>query len=387
MGTEWFKDAIIYQVFIDRFAGYNKPEKWEKSEFIGGNIRGIIDKFHHFEELGINTIWISPFYKTTEYHGYQITDYFDVEPRFGKMEEIEELIKLVHDKGMKIIADFIPNHCSSEHPSFMDARENFSSEYHDWFHWEKWPDKYWCFFGVRELPKLNLENKKARQHIIDAAIFWLDKGFDGFRLDYAIGPSHRFWKEFNTQIKKDFPDAVLIGEVWLMGVEFSELKKIGIKKKLLRWIQGKVTDGLQKEYIGELDGLLDFRFMLKAQELLGKKNKVSKFKNFLKNHYKKFPENYYLPTFLDNHDANRFFLVAGNNKEKLKLASTIQFQQPHPPIIYYGTEVGINQDHPMGSFYSHGDLQVRKPMPWDKQDKEILEHYKQLIQKRKLLQN
>ena len=90
MSTEWFKNSIIYHILIDRFAGC-EPNGWDKPEFLGGNIRGIIDKLDYVKRLGVNTIWISPFYKTSAYHGYHITDFFKVDPHFGSEEDLKEL--------------------------------------------------------------------------------------------------------------------------------------------------------------------------------------------------------------------------------------------------------------------------------------------------------
>ena len=82
-GTDWFKNSVIYHILIDRFAGFKSSKGWEKPEFLGGTIQGIIESLPYLDELGINTIWISPFYKTSEYHGYHITDFYQVEPHFG----------------------------------------------------------------------------------------------------------------------------------------------------------------------------------------------------------------------------------------------------------------------------------------------------------------
>ena len=89
---KWFKDSIIYHILIDRFAGFKTINNWDKPNFIGGNIKGIIDKLDYLKNLGINTIWLSPFYETTEYHGYHVTNYFDVDPNFGNIDDIKELM-------------------------------------------------------------------------------------------------------------------------------------------------------------------------------------------------------------------------------------------------------------------------------------------------------
>jgi cyclomaltodextrinase len=126
MSTEWFKKAVIYQILIDRFAGC-RAEGWDKPQFLGGTIRGIIGKLDYIKDLGANTLRISPFCKTDQYHGYHTTDFYQVEPRFENVEDLKELIESVHNAGMRIIADFVPNHVSDQHPYFLDARKRVDS--------------------------------------------------------------------------------------------------------------------------------------------------------------------------------------------------------------------------------------------------------------------
>jgi len=383
-GTDWFRNAIIYHILIDRFAGFISTDGWDKPIFLGGNIKGIIRNLSYLKDLGINTLWISPFYKTSSYHGYHITDFYQVDPRFGTIEDIRYLIHKAHESNMRIIADFVPNHCSHEHPYFKDAQSNPNSLYRDWFYFVKWPDNYLCFLSVNELPKINLNNVDARDHIINAARYWLNIGFDGFRLDHVIGPSHSFWKIFKKEIKSEYPEAVFIGEAWMAGIKKYELKTINTKNKFLKWLFGGTSDSLLKGYVGELDGVLDFKFQELISNYIQFQN-ISKqtFENKLTRHYSCYPKDYFLPTFLDNHDMDRFLFRCKNDKEKLKVAAQIQFSLDQPPIIYYGTEIGMTQTTSIWDVPSHGDLQARQPMNWKKQDKHLLLYYKKLIKQRK----
>jgi len=380
-GVDWFKNAIIYHILIDRFAGFASTENWDKPIFLGGNIKGIIEKLPYLQNLGINTLWISPFYKTNTYHGYHITDFYQVDPHYGTKEDIKKLIKAVHNYDIRIIADFVPNHCSRKHPFFQDALHNTKSEYRRWFYFTKWPHEYLCFLSIRELPKMNLNYSPTRDHIIGAAKHWLDLGFDGYRLDHVIGASHNFWEQFSKEIKKEYPCAVLIGEVWMKGIKFNELRTINIRWKFLKWLFGASSDSLLKEYILELDGVLDFRLQELLRENISRGNTYQSKKLYkaIRLHFRKYPDNYFLPTFLDNHDMNRFLFECKNNKEKLKQAATIQFSIDQPATIYYGTEIGMNQEKSMWEFHAHGDLQARKPMKWKQQDEELLYFYKRLI--------
>ncbi|MBN2422094.1 hypothetical protein JXB41_02615 [Candidatus Woesearchaeota archaeon] len=387
MPVDWFKRAVIYQILIDRFAGYDKEKAkdWDKPVFTGGNIKGIIEKLPYLKELGINTLWISPFYRTSAYHGYHITDFFKVEPEFGTEEDLKSLIKKTHGSGMRIIADFVPNHCSDKHPFFLEAKKDKNSQYYKWFYFKKWPQNYLCFLSVKELPKLNLSCLEARDHIVESAKHWLSLGLDGFRLDHVIGPKHKFWKFFRKEIKQEFPDAVLIGEAWMRGIKFKELKTINIKNKYFKWLLGASSDNLFREYIDELDGVLDFKFQelmskyIAGQDIPDKGLLLRK----LKRHYSKYPDNFFLPSFLDNHDMDRFLFQCGNNNEKFKLAAEIQFSAEQPKIIYYGNETAMSQEKSAWDFQAYGDLQARQPMKWRNYDNESLDFYKMLIKNSK----
>lgn len=382
--VKWFKDSIIYQILIDRFAGFKSTKNWEKPTFLGGNIRGIINKLDYIKNLGINTIWISPFYKTTEYHGYHITDYFNVEPRFGNIDDIKELIQYTHANGLKIIADFVPNHCSKNHPFFIDAVKNKDSYYKNWFYFRKWPDDYLSFLSIKDIPKLNLENNETKNYIIDAAKFWLNIGFDGYRLDHVIGPSNDFWKGFSKQIKRTHPDAILIGEAWMKGIKFRELKTIRIPHKIFKWLNESSSDFILKEYVKNLDGVLDFKFQELIKSFIAYNQITSReFRNYLEKHYKKYPEKFYLPNFLDNHDMNRFLFECKNDKNKLRKAAQYQFEINQPIIIYYGTEIGLTQNKSIWHSNYHGDIQTRKPMKWNNYDTSLFKFYKKLIENKK----
>jgi glycosidase len=381
--VEWFQNTVIYHIFIDRFAGFQSTENWERPIFLGGNIQGIIDNLPYLIDLGVNALWISPFYQTSAYHGYHITNFYEVDPHFGTVEDIRNLIHEAHQNRLHVLADFVPNHCSKDHPFFQEAQQDENSQYKDWFYFTKWPDNYLCFLSIKDLPKLNLENPATRDHIVNAAKFWLSLGFDGFRLDHVIGPSHTFWKYFQSEIKKEYPHAVLIGEAWMKGIKRHELPTIQINNRFFKWLAGATPIGLFQEYIGELDGVLDF----KVQEFIKKYCTVPSISeesltHQLSHHYSKFPTSYFLPTFLDNHDMDRFLFQCGNDIEKLKAAASIQFSLDQPAIIYYGTEVGMTQTKSLWGIPSNGDMLARQPMNWTQQKKELLLFYKKLIQKK-----
>jgi glycosidase len=300
------RNNIIYQILIDRFSGFKDESNWKKPKFIGGTVKGIIEKIPYLQNLGIDTIWISPFYQTNTYHGYHITNFFEIDSHFGTKDDLQELVTIVHESNMNIIADFVPNHCSIKHPYFIDAYNKKNSKYKNWFYFTKWPDKYKSFLSFNEIPKLNLENDETREHIVQAAKYWLSFGFDGFRLDHVIGPSHQFWIYFVREIKKLYPSIILIGEAWMQGLRFHDLNTIKLKVKYLKWIRGNASDYLLKSYQGILDGVLDFH----GQQIIHKYGfyydyQINNIINLLNKHYKRFHSTFILPLFLDNHDMDR----------------------------------------------------------------------------------
>ena len=350
---EWVRDAVIYHIFLDRFyPGDGVP--WKKptnlSGFFGGTLRGAIQKLDYIQSLGCNTIWLSPLFASPSHHGYDATDYYTVEPRFGTNAELIELIEKAHQQGMRIILDFVANHWSNHHPTFQAAQRDPESEYREWYTWQHWPDEYTSFFGVKGMPQLNLKHKPASDYLLEWAQHWLHKGVDGYRLDYAPGPPHTFWADFRQACKAVNPDAFLFGEV----VSHSEVIA---------------------SYIPHFDGCLDFlltdalrrTFALETSTLL-------EFESFLAVHETYFPQGFSLPAFLDNHDMTRILYLAKEDKAKVRLAALVLFTLSAPPVIYNGTEVGVSQRNPLGRFE-----EARLPMPWgDKADTDLLDYFRRL---------
>jgi len=156
-----------------------------------------------------------------------------------------------------------------------------------------------------------------------------------------------------------------------------------VRHKYLKWLSGASSEHLFKEYIGTLDGVLDFTFQEQMKRFSTNKNTSEEtFRTQLDKHYRRYPKEYLLPTFLDNHDMDRFLFQCGNDKEKLKTAAAIQFSQPQPAIIYYGTETSMTQTTSQWTISTNGDLQARAPMNWDTPDQDLILFYKKLIQKK-----
>ncbi|MEZ4645022.1 MAG: alpha-amylase family glycosyl hydrolase [Chloroflexota bacterium] len=353
----WAKDAIVYQIFPDRFAPGN-GRSWNNvnhlSDIYGGTLRGIIEKLDYVADLGFNVIWLNPFFPDKTHHGYHATDHFSVNPRLGSMADIEELIAEAHKRGIRLLLDFVGNHVGSEHPYFQDALAHRDSPYHDWFRWRSWPDDYVAYYEVKELPELNTENAGVRDYMFRSVQFWLEKGFDGLRIDYTLGPSHDFWTMLRAAVRDCKPDAWMFGET-------------------------VHTPQTQLSYDGRFHGNLDFLLAQKLRDTFAFNTmNVAEFDAFLHLHETFFPAHVSRPSFLDNHDMNRFLWIAKGDKRKLKLATLCHFTLTHPPVVYNGTEIGLSQERGIGDPDSHGMEECRLPMPWDALDTDMLAYYRQL---------
>jgi hypothetical protein len=358
----WAREAVIYHIFSDRFhpgVGRDWTQTKHLSDFCGGTLWGIRDKIDHISELGATTIWLSPTWPSTSYHGYDVTDFHAVSKRLGGEDAMHALIKEAHARGIKIILDLVANHLSYEHPYFVEALSKPESPYRERFVFDDSEIGYRTYFGVRSMPQINLTNESARNWMFEIAQYWLTEfEVDGFRLDHAQGPGPEFWTEFQMACKQTNSESFCFAEV----VE-------------------PPNDCLR--YAGRVDGLLDFNFneairMAYAYESMPK----DIFEIFLSRHMEFFKgSGLLLPTFLDNHDMKRFLHVAGEDKQKLKQAAELQFRLPGPPIIYYGTEVGMSElitDDPHDRLVG-----CRAPMEWGAaQDREMFAFYQGLIRKR-----
>ncbi len=359
----WSRDAIIYQIFVDRFysASPDFPRIENKPSFKGnGTLQGITEKLDYLANLGVNCVWLTPIFSSPSYHGYDATSFFDIDPRFGTKEDFKELLDQVHAHGMRLLMDFVPNHWSNEHPSFIEATKDKNSQYVKWYTFEQWPNEYKTFFGVRNLPQINLRYKPARDHVLDSAKYWLDFGVDGFRVDYCIGPSPDFYAEFRRVTRTANPDC---------------------------WTFGEAVDppDSQVTFEGGMDGALDFLMLEALRQTFGYgKWDAQRFAEFLDRHESYFSAEFSRPSFLDNHDMNRFLWAVQNDKRKLRLAALCQFTLSGAPIIYYGSEVGLSQERDVRQNGRGIHEETRLPMLWgDAQDTDLLEYYRALCNIRK----
>lgn len=358
------KSEFIYHILVDRFTGDLSLKN--ENRFLGGTLRGIIEHLDHIQGLGATSIWLSPIAVSANYHGYHITDFMHVDPHFGTLDDLKELIAATHARGLKIYTDYVPNHCHFTHPFFLEAKENPSSPYRRWFYWKR-DGSYKCFLEVEELPKLNLNYTPACQYMIDVARYWCGLGFDGLRIDHAIGPSFRFWKKFRKVMKQEFPDKIFFGEVWGAGLQKRHYSTIHLKHEWWKRLFGFSQEDLQCDYIGVLDGVLDFEYrnMLIDAIWHGKKLEGNvELEKRIKHHFSQYPSDFQLILFLDNHDMDRLLFCCHGDTNLMKEAIAFSRKWGKPFVLYYGTEFGMQNKQSVFDGTPYADLRVRECVDW-----------------------
>lgn len=356
----WAAEAVLYHIFVDRFApgpGRAFTASADLSDFFGGRLAGITERLDYIAGLGINTLWLSPIFPSPTHHGYDVTDYRSVEPRLGTLDDLRALLDAAHARGVRVLLDIAFNHCSDQHPFFQAALADPESPYRAWFHFDpRYPGGYRGYFGVPTMPEWNLEHPATREYLIAAARFWLELGVDGFRLDYADGPGPTFWAEFCAAGRAVRPDAWFFGEI----------------------VQ---PPDILAPYVGRLDGSLDFLWSQQVRRAVAYgRMSADALARFWENHLATLTPQYLRPIFLDNHDMDRILLAADNDARRVRLALLLLCLWPHPPVLYYGTEIGLAQPH--SSREEGYGLEVsRVPMEWNpaRQDQTLLADVRRLL--------
>jgi glycosidase len=349
---DWVQDALCYHVMVDRFArsGESLPAAGDPSALYGGTLDGVRENLDHIAGLGCNVLWLSPVHTSPSHHGYDHEDFLTVEPRYGGDAALKRLVKAAHDRGMRVLLDFVPNHTGRGHHLFRDAIAkggDAASYYRFW----QWPHYYRCFFDVISLPELDTSSRHVQQHLVRAAQHWLTAyGVDGLRCDHVAGVDPAFWVELRRGLREVKPDALVLGEA------------TGTAEWLPR-------------YAGRLDAIFDFDLAYYMRQALARGRMDAKaFAEWLEAHERAYP-GLALATVLDNHDMNRFLWMAGGSLYRLKLAATILMTLPGMPVIYYGTEVGLSQRYD-GVIEN---AEARLPMLWGgDQDQDLLAHFQRL---------
>jgi pullulanase-type alpha-1,6-glucosidase len=357
---DWAREASIYHVFVDRFrdgdpANPDVDTSLDFSEalksWMGGDIAGVIEGLDHIEALGFDTIWLGPVYDNAYFHGYHPVDFLEVDDNFGDLPRMRALVDEVHRRDMRIVYDFVPNHTSDQHEWFQEVLEQCeASDHYSWYRFETCDAEtgtyvYDAFYDIPELPELDLDHPAARAYMLDDVVpFYLDDiGFDGFRIDYAKGPSLDFWAEFRDTVTAVKPDAFTFGEVWSPRAEIA---------------------GYQDAF----DGAVNFPLQSALTDTLARDNDLAQLDQAVRADQATYDDDFVLTTFLDNHDVSRFVYQAGGGeegRERLKVALTAQFALPGTPIVYQGTEIGMGQTaNTPAAGGGWVDRWFREPMPW-----------------------
>jgi cyclomaltodextrinase len=348
----WVQDAIFYQIFPDRFANgdtHNDPpnvQPWGSPPtlwgFQGGDLRGILQHLDYLLGLGVNALYLTPIFAATSSHRYNTSDYYQIDPKLGTMEDFTDLIDATHRNGVRVILDGVFNHCGRGFFAFADVLENGeNSPYKDWFHINGFPVdaygpgdpvNYFGWWNNKSLPKFNTNTPAVRKYLLDVGRYWIEQGADGWRLDVPNEINDdSFWEEFRHVVKSANRDAYLVGEIWDVNP---------------RWANDTHFDGLMNYPIR--DALIP---LLQGRENLGQFN--DRLERFFKA-YKR--ENIHAMYFmLSSHDTERIKTLMGNDVAKVKLACQFQMAFPGAPAIYYGDEVGLEGER---------DPDSRRAFPW-----------------------
>ena len=356
---KWWKNSVIYQIYPRSFKDSNKDGI--------GDIPGIIEKLDYLKELGIDAIWLSPVFKSPQDdNGYDISDYRDIDPMFGSLQDMEELFKQADKRNIGIIMDLVLNHSSDEHPWFLEAKKSKANPYHDYYVWRDGKvdtppnDMRACFGGsawewVPELsqyyfhqfsvkqPDLNWDNPKLRQEIYDMILWWMEKGARGFRLDVidqiakepdlkitGNGPKlHEYIRELS---RKTFQkgDLITVGEAWGANTELAKLysNPDGSEFSMVFQFEHINLDQQQGKEKWDL-APLDF---LKLKEVFSKWQK-------------ELYRTGWNSLFWNNHDLPRIVSRWGNDGEyrevSAKMLGTLLHGMQGTPYIYQGEELGM----------------------------------------------
>ncbi len=388
----WWKDTSIYHIWIKGFCD---------SDGDGcGDINGIRSKLDYLHDyVGCDTLWISPFFEcagkgtAVDYnmHGYDTTDYYAVNSLFGTEEDVLALVAECHQRGMKIIFDFVPNHTSSEHPWFKDSVAG-TNDKRDWYVWsdsgkganplgsanpawffsEEAGAWYYAPFWEK-MPDLNYENPAVQKEMRNVVFYWLDRGFDGMRVDAAryliedgsrasdSDSTHKWFTDLSARIAKRYKSPkVMLGEIWL------EKRRDGLERYF-------GTDGKR-----EFDLVTDFdvgRTQLASVVIGASALPDAAFEN-------PHDSNAAYAAFLCNHDEyqNRLGTVFGTNYKKSAQALCLSVFRPQVPIIYYGQEIAL-ADLPL-----YGDIRHRGPFDWESAKSMVLEQDSPVTVLRKALE-
>lgn len=378
MKTRWYKDAFFYQIYPRSFCDGNGDGI--------GDLRGIISKLDYIKSLGVNAVWLSPCYKSpNDDNGYDISDYRDIMDEFGTMEDFDELIAGLHERGIRLIMDLVVNHTSDEHWWFKESRSSKANPYRDYYYWKKgrgkdgkrppnnwmsnflgpaWKyeentDEWYLHLFSYKQPDLNWNNPKVRQEVADICNFWFEKGVDGFRCDVITYISK------NDGLPNGKIKLPLIGfEQYCLTENYHKFIKEVADKSWNRYdttivgeamgITSKNAAGYIDESVGELDCVFSFEHTNcdRYTQILPHKLSVRKLKSIFAR-WQALPKTCAPTLFFENHDQPRSvprfvgYDVGEHRDKAAKMLPVALYMQRGVPFIFQGQELGMS-DIPIG---------------------------------------
>ncbi|WP_039657903.1 alpha-amylase family glycosyl hydrolase [Clostridium tyrobutyricum] len=390
---EWFKEGIVYQIFVDRFRNGNgkiintknnsfiygswqdepmyvkdtngKIARWD---FFGGNLKGIIEKLDYIKSLGTTAIYLNPIFKSKSNHKYDTGDYKSIDEMYGNEEIFNELCKEANKLGIKIILDGVFNHTGDDSIYFnkygnynsTGAYQSKDSPYYKWYTFQEYPDKYDSWWGIDNMPSINEMESSYIDFIIEGKDSvlkkWMDLGVSGWRLDVADELPDDFIEKIKTKIKGIKEDSILIGEVWEDA-------------------SNKISYSNRRKYVfgRELDSITNYPFRNAVIGFLNGNVDSKMFERMIISLYENYPKEIFYSNLniIGTHDTERILTVLSNKQNDqiqfLKMAVTIQMTMPGVPLVYYGDEAGVSGGK---------DPLNRKTYPWGNENKIILKFYK-----------
>ncbi len=412
---EWFGKGITYQIFPDRFCRLSVPDPagmvgdrivhqgWDETpcfrpdengkitnrDFFGGSLRGIISKLDYLSELSITTLYLCPIFEADSNHRYNTADYLSVDPMLGTEEDLRELCREAHHRGIRVMLDGVFNHTGSNSRYFnaegwypqAGAAQSVDSPYYPWYRFTKWPAEYDAWWGIHTLPAVNEETPSYRDFIItgeDSVVrHWMRCGVDAWRLDVADELPDDFIASIRSVMTEENPDSFLLGEVWEDG-------------------SNKIAYSQRRRYLlgGETNGLMNYPFRTAALDWLSGGD-ASVFRDTMETIRENYPPAafYSALNILGTHDTPRILTLLGaeqgpetETKEqraayrlhpaerisgliRLRLGFLLLYTFPGSPTVYYGDEAGME---------GFEDPLNRGTYPWGNEDLSLLRYFRRL---------
>lgn len=367
---DWLEGTVAYQIFPDRFRNgdpsndglgsgqllgwHARPELPPRGrDFYGGDLRGLMEGLDYLEDLGVNLLYLTPIFASPSNHRYDAVDYFQIDPRLGRLEDFRALTAALERRSMRLLLDGVFNHCSDGHPIFLDAQASRQSPYAHWFDFPGWPDRYVGWAGNHHMPQFT-ELPDVERYFFGpdgVASYWLGQGAHGWRLDVAPWKSEAFWTVFGAEMRRRHPQAYLVAEQWenatsyLLGDTFHAAMNYRFAWAVLGFC---AHDQLAPSALHE------------RLEVLRRDTPAPYFRVAL--------------NLLDSHDTARLATRCAGDWRRVRQAAALQLAYPGVPCIYYGDEVGLE-----GAFGEDG----RRSFPWGEGNRDLQAFYRTVIHTRR----